>query len=97
MARKTNKRKAAQAERERQRERDPDIKVTQDAAVKKKSVGPFQFAQQVRAEGSKVTWTSRNETLISTLMVLVMVAIMSAFFFFVDWVLRFLIQFVLSL
>ena len=56
---------------------------------KKKSVGPFEFLQQVRNEGEKVTWTSRNETMVSTIMVLIMVAIMSLFFFLVDQVLRF--------
>lgn len=55
---------------------------------KKKSVSPFEFGQQVIAEGSKVTWTTRNETLISTIMVLIMVAIMAAFFFVVDMGLR---------
>jgi len=56
---------------------------------KKKSVGPFEFFQQVRNEGEKVTWTSRNETMVSTVMVLIMVMIMSLFFFLVDQVLRF--------
>ena len=55
---------------------------------KKKSVSPFVFFQQVRAEGSKVTWTSRNETMVSTIMVLIMVAIMAIFFFAVDTALR---------
>ena len=35
---------------------------------------PLKFLQEVRQEVSKVTWPSRNETLISTVMVLVMVA-----------------------
>ena len=56
---------------------------------KKKRTSPLVFLQQVRAEGSKVTWTSRNETMISTIMVLIMVAIMSLFFFGVDQLLRF--------
>lgn len=56
---------------------------------KKKKTSPFEFIQQVRAEGSKVTWTSRNETMVSTIMVLIMVAIMALFFFGVDQFLRF--------
>lgn len=55
---------------------------------KKKKTNPMEFIQQVRAEGSKVTWTSRNETMVSTIMVLIMVAIMAIFFFLVDQVLR---------
>ena len=45
---------------------------------------PFTFIQQVRAETAKVTWPSRRETLISTIMVLIMVFVAAAFFFTVD-------------
>ncbi len=45
---------------------------------------PFTFIQQVRSEAAKVVWPSRRETMISTIMVLVMVVIASAFFFTVD-------------
>jgi preprotein translocase subunit SecE len=53
-------------------------------APKKKRTNPFQFFQQVRQEARKVTWTSRQETIISTIMVLVMAGIASLFFFAVD-------------
>ncbi len=56
---------------------------------KKKRTNPLEFLQQVRNEGAKVTWTSRNETMISTMMVLIMVVIMAIFFFIVDQILRF--------
>ncbi len=55
---------------------------------KKKKTSPFEFIQQVRNEAAKVTWTTRNETIVSTIMVLIMVAIMALFFFGVDQVLR---------
>ncbi len=55
---------------------------------KKKKASPLEFLQQVRNEASKVTWTSRNETMVSTIMVLIMVAIMALFFFGVDQTLR---------
>ena len=58
---------------------------------KKKRTSSLEFLQQVRSEAAKVTWTSRNETLVSTIMVLIMVAIMSLFFFGVDQGLRFAI------
>lgn len=45
---------------------------------------PFTFLQQVRSETAKVTWPSRRETMISTIMVLAMVVIASIFFFTVD-------------
>ncbi|MEM9705116.1 MAG: preprotein translocase subunit SecE [Pseudomonadota bacterium] len=63
---------------------------------KKKSVSPLEFMRQVRSEGEKVTWTSRNETMVSTLMVLVMVAIMAIFFLLVDQALRFAVGALLS-
>ena len=56
---------------------------------KKKRTSPMKFAREVRDEASKVTWTSRQETMVSTIMVLIMVFIMAIFFFFVDQGLRF--------
>jgi preprotein translocase subunit SecE len=50
---------------------------------------PFEFLQEVRAEGSKVTWPTRRETIITTIMVFIFVAVTSIFFLFVDQVLRF--------
>ncbi len=41
---------------------------------------PFTFVQQVRDEVAKVTWPTRNETGITTLMVVAM-AFLAAFFF----------------
>jgi len=53
---------------------------------KKQSVGPVTFARQVRAEGSKVTWTSRQETIAATIMVIVMSIIVALFLFLADQV-----------
>jgi len=47
-------------------------------------ISPFRFIQQVRQETSKVTWPTRKETIISTVMVFVMVLIAALFFFAVD-------------
>jgi preprotein translocase subunit SecE len=49
-------------------------------------VSPGQFVRQVRQEVGKVSWPSRKETGISTLMVLIMVALASVFFLIVDQV-----------
>jgi preprotein translocase subunit SecE len=51
-------------------------------------INPFEFLQQVRAEGSKVTWPSRRETLITTAMVFVFAIIASLFFLLTDQVIR---------
>ena len=59
-------------------------------------VSPFKFLQEVRAEAQKVTWPTRRETMITTVMVLVMVVIASAFFVAVDQVLSHVVAFVLE-
>jgi preprotein translocase subunit SecE len=56
---------------------------------KKKSTSPIEFLRQVRAEAEKVTWTTWNETWVSTLMVLAMVVIMAVFFLAVDQTIKF--------
>ena len=48
---------------------------------------PFQFIQQVRTEVAKVTWPSRRETAVTTLMVLVMAVLAALFFLAADQVL----------
>ena len=65
-------------------------------ATKKKRVSPIAFVGQVRAEVEKVTWPSRNEWFVTTIMVLIMVVLASSFFFLVDIVIKQAIQFVLS-
>lgn len=45
---------------------------------------PFTFLQQVRAETAKVTWPTRRETMISSLMVIVMAFVAAIFFFVAD-------------
>ena len=64
---------------------------------KKKPFNLIKYLQEVRDEGRKVTWTSWKETRISTVMVLIMVAVMAAFFFLVDSVLRVGVRFILNL
>jgi preprotein translocase subunit SecE len=58
---------------------------------------PFDFIQQVRAEGAKVTWPTRKETMITTAMVFVMAVLASVFFFVSDRVLRFVVSLILGL
>jgi len=50
------------------------------------STSPAQFLRQVRQETAKVTWPTRKETAVSTVMVFVMVIVAAAFFFVVDQV-----------
>ena len=67
------------------------------APARKKTTNPFKFFSEVRQEGRKVTWTSRRETIISTIMVLVMATIAAIFFFAVDSLIGFIIDFLLGL
>ena len=58
---------------------------------------PVRFLQEVRTEGSKVTWPSRRETMISTAMVFVMVILAAIFFFVVDEALSFGVKLIFGL
>ena len=60
-------------------------------------VNPLKFLQEVRQETSKVTWPTRQETLISTIMVLVMVTLASLFFLAADQIIAWLVQLMLSI
>ena len=57
---------------------------------------PFEFIQQVRSEAQKVVWPTRRETLITTGLVLLLVAFTSIFFVVVDEVLRTVVALVLG-
>lgn len=56
------------------------------AEKKKKGVGPITFFRQVRAEGSKVTWTTRAETIQASIMVLIFSVIVALFLFVADMI-----------
>ena len=58
---------------------------------------PFKFLQEVRTETAKVTWPSRRETAITTIMVFIMVAISAVFFLIADQIIFRVVKFVLGL
>jgi preprotein translocase subunit SecE len=60
-------------------------------------VSPFKFLQEVRAEGQKVTWPSRRETMITTIMVFIVTAASAVYFLIADWIMRMIVTFVLTL
>ncbi|HXW72864.1 MAG TPA: preprotein translocase subunit SecE [Methylocella sp.] len=60
-------------------------------------INPVQFLQEVRSEAAKVTWPTRRETMITTVLVLIMVFLASLFFVGVDWALRLIVTGLLSL
>jgi preprotein translocase subunit SecE len=57
---------------------------------------PLTFLQQVRAETAKVVWPSRRETMISTVMVLVMATLASIFFLLADLAISYGISFLVG-
>ena len=57
---------------------------------------PFKFLQEVRSETDKVTWPTRRETTITTIMVFVMVAVSSVVFLVADQLIRVFITYLLS-
>ena len=58
---------------------------------------PSEFFRQVQAERRKITWPSRKETWITSVMVGIMVVISAVFFSIVDGTLSFLLQQALEL
>lgn len=58
---------------------------------------PLRFLQEVRREVGKVSWPSRKETIISTVMVFIFVTIAALFFFLVDQALAVLVKLVLGI
>ena len=60
-------------------------------------VSPFNFLQEVRSETQKVTWPTRRETMITTLMVFIMSGLAAIFFFVSDQVIRYLVTLVLGI
>ncbi len=58
---------------------------------------PAQFMREVRQETEKVTWPTRKETGITTVMVFIMVVLAAIFFFTVDAIISQLVQLVLGI
>jgi preprotein translocase subunit SecE len=52
---------------------------------------PVEFLQEVRDETRKVTWPTRRELMVSTIMVFIMVIIASIFFLGVDTVINWIV------
>lgn len=58
---------------------------------------PLEFMRQVRQEISKVTWPTRKETVITSIMVFIMVLICAVFFLVVDRILAWVVSFILGM
>ena len=60
-------------------------------------VSPGEFIRQVRAETSKVVWPSRQETVRTTIMVMIMTGALAIFFLATDSAFSAIVQFLLGL
>ncbi|MBK8199559.1 MAG: preprotein translocase subunit SecE [Acidobacteria bacterium] len=65
-----------------------------DQKPKKKRVGPLTFLAQVRAEGNKVTWTTRQETIQAAIFVAIMSVLIAIFLFATDTLITLFVNFV---
>ena len=57
----------------------------------------FRFIQQTRQEAAKILWPNRRETVTTTIMVFIMVAILATFFFIVDSIVGAILRLLLSI
>ncbi|MBT4203642.1 MAG: preprotein translocase subunit SecE [Rhodobiaceae bacterium] len=57
---------------------------------------PIKFVQQIRAEAKKVTWPSRRETTVTTIMCVIFVFFAAVFFLIADQILSWLVGLVLG-
>ena len=60
-------------------------------------LNPLKFVQNVKQEAFKVTWPSRREVLIGSLMVFVLASIAAIFFLLIDQIFRFLLDLILTI
>jgi preprotein translocase subunit SecE len=58
---------------------------------------PLEFVRQVRQEMNKVTWPTRKETIVTTIMVFVMVFICAVFFLVIDRILSWGVSLILGI
>ena len=60
-------------------------------------INPMEFAQQVRQEFHKITWPTRKETTMTTMMVFVMVILAAIFFLVSDIIIGWFVDTVLGI
>ena len=58
---------------------------------------PFKFVQSVKREAFKVTWPTRRDVLVGSIMVFALATIAAIFFLLLDQVYRFLLDLILAI
>ncbi len=59
--------------------------------------GAIEFIRQVKSEGKKITWPTRQETTVSMIAVFIMVFISSIFLYFADQIIAYAIRLIMGL
>ena len=60
-------------------------------------INPLRFLQEVKQEAFKVTWTSKKDVAIGSLMVFVLAGIAAVFFLLLDQIYKFLLDIILTI
>ena len=60
-------------------------------------INPLKFIQSVKQEAFKVTWPTRRDVLLGSLMVFALAAIAAIFFLFLDQLYKFLLDLILTI
>ena len=58
---------------------------------------PLRFVQTVKQEAFKVTWPTRRDVLVGSIMVFALASIAAIFFLFLDQIYRFLLDLILTI
>ena len=67
------------------------------AKEKLKMINPLKFIQSVKQEAFKVTWPTRRDVLIGSLMVFVLATIAAIFFLLLDQIFKVLLDLILAI
>ena len=60
-------------------------------------INPFKFIQSVKQEAFRVTWPTKKDVMLGTLMVFVLATIAAIFFLLLDQIYRFLLDIILTI
>lgn len=71
--------------------------ITRESTKPMTKINPAKFVREVRQEMDKVTWPSRKETMVSTLMVLGLATAAATFFVFIDWLIGTLVRAIIGI
>ena len=67
------------------------------APAKKVMKNPLKFIQEVKQETFRITWPTKKDTMTGALMVFALASIAAIFFLFLDQILRFLLNLILTI